>query len=207
MLARPAGQPLQIERRETHVLGLQPAARVEYLQDGEADELLGLEVVLRPGAGRDQTPPFLLPTCVEHVVFGALLGITQDLIGLADQPETAVAARFGVVGVKSLRQQAVHAMNRLGLRVRADLKGLVVVGGLIGRHVVRSLILLSDRALPICKADRQSAQPGDAWPPGAGISGVDATPARRFKVRDQAPRISFRARETGVYLRCCSELQ
>src|ERR1700687_5431929 len=152
MLARPAGQLLQLDRGETHFLGLEPPARVEYFQDGEPDELLGLEVVLRLGTGCDQAPPFLLPARVEHVVLGALLGITEDLIGLADQSKTAVVARFSVVGVKALRQQAVHAMNRLRLRVRADLQDLVVVKSLVRRHGRETLscYLLSELSPPIC---------------------------------------------------------
>src|SRR5207253_783155 len=64
-----------------------------------------------------------------------LFRIAQHPVGVRDRPEAASVSRFEVVGVKALREQAVDALDRLRLGVRADLQGLVVVAEFVVRHL------------------------------------------------------------------------
>ena len=65
---------------------------------------------------------------IRDVVLGAPLGVTQDRVRLVNLVEPVRIAAFLVVGMKALGEEPVDPVDRMGLRVRADLETLVLIG-------------------------------------------------------------------------------
>ena len=72
---------------------------------------------------------------VGDVVLGAPLGVTQDRVRLVNLVEPIRVAAFLVIGMKTLGQEPIDPVDRIGLRVRADLQNLVIIRLPGVRHV------------------------------------------------------------------------
>ena len=72
---------------------------------------------------------------VADVVARALLGITDDGVGLVDLAKPCLVPRLRVIRMKSLREKSIDPMNRLRVCALADLKDLVVVDVVGVRHL------------------------------------------------------------------------
>ena len=103
--------------------------RIQRLEHGQAQNLLGLEVVFRLVSTRHEAPSPLLTRRVLDVVSRPGFWFAQHAIRFRDHPEAARVTGFGIVRMKTLREETVHAMNRVQLSVGADLQGLVVIDG------------------------------------------------------------------------------
>src|SRR6185436_11769315 len=95
---------------------------------------------------------------VMDVVAGALFRIAQHLIRLGELAELRVVSGLRVVGMVTLREQAIHTVHGLRFSRRADLEDLVIVRSVFRRHSVRdthsSLYVVSagpgEEAVPDC---------------------------------------------------------
>jgi hypothetical protein len=83
--------------------------------------------VFRLVATRHEAPSPLLTRGVLDVVPRPRFGIAQHAIRFRDRPKAARVTGFAIVRMKPLREETVHAMNRVQLGVGADLQGLVMV--------------------------------------------------------------------------------
>ena len=72
---------------------------------------------------------------VGDVVLGAALGVTEDRVSLVNLVESVRIAAFLVVGMKALGEEPIDTVDRIGLRVRADLQNLVIIRLPGVRHV------------------------------------------------------------------------
>ena len=78
-------------------------------------------------AGLDQAPALLLLPIVDDVEAGAFFRITQHGIRFGNLAELRRVARFLVVGMKALREQAIDAVDGIRLCAGAHLQHVVVV--------------------------------------------------------------------------------
>ena len=137
MLARPADQRLDVEHRHGGLPRLGPAARVEQLEHRQPSDLFAAHVDVA-ARSLDHLPALAPELLMRGVVLRAPLGIAQHFIGFSELAEARRLAGLRVIRVEALREQPIHAVNRLGLRVGADLHRFVVVddGGAHGALVL-----------------------------------------------------------------------
>ena len=142
MFPRNASERLHFDWRDGRTIRIRPAPRIKHLEDGQTYQLLGLEIVLSVVPRRDKAPALLPDSTMDDVVLGPSLGIAEDLIGFAELAEPTLVARFSIVRVIPLSKETIDTMNRLRLRVRADLKNFVKI-----RTGIR-VICIRQHALP-----------------------------------------------------------
>ena len=90
--------------------------------------MLEFEIVFRVRSGRHQAPSILLQLVVDHVEFCAFFGIGESNVRGVDAAEAIRVAGFLVIWVKTLREEAIDAMNRVRLCGGVNLQHLVIVG-------------------------------------------------------------------------------
>ena len=107
---------------------LGPPPRVEQFEQRQPGDLLGakIDVDVR---GLGHLPAFAPELLMHDVVLRPPLRIAQNLVRIGELAEPRGVAGVRVVGVKSLSEQPIHAVDRLRLGVRVNLKDFVVVHG------------------------------------------------------------------------------
>ena len=99
MFPRNASERLHVDWRNDRIVRIRPAPRIKHLEDGQTYQLLGLEIVLSVVPRRDKAPALLPDSTMDDVVLGPLLGIAEDVIGLAELAKPALVPRFPIVRV------------------------------------------------------------------------------------------------------------
>src|SRR6266498_4884710 len=134
MLTRPADQFFKFTPKYSRVRWFHTPLGVKGLEHGKPDDLLHLEVVLRLCATRHESPSILPALLVQHVVPCPLFRISQHRIGLKERTESVLVAGLLIIGMESLRQQPVDAVDRLWVGARVDLQHFVIIDGFFYRH-------------------------------------------------------------------------
>src|SRR5580765_5898175 len=127
VLAGPSDQHLHVTVEHAWRVRLDAPLRTQHLEDGQARQLLELEVGGALRSGLNELPAVLPLPLMEDVVLRPPLGVAEHGVGVNDRAELLRVAGFPIVWMKPLRLDPVHTMNRLGIRVDADLEQLVVV--------------------------------------------------------------------------------
>ena len=82
MLTWTADESLDVAEKDTGRTGLGSTAGVQKLQHGDAEQLLGFDVVFGAQRLRNQARSLLLTLRTMHVVLGASFGIPEDMVCL-----------------------------------------------------------------------------------------------------------------------------
>ena len=104
VLARAAGQLLELHQRETGIALFGTAPGVEDLEHHVANVLFQLEVVVDRGTAGGKTPALLAHGLVADVILRPLFWIVQRQVGLMQKAKAAVVASLLIVRMESLRQ-------------------------------------------------------------------------------------------------------
>lgn len=127
LLARDSEEIEEIAQAHGGLVGLGKALAVENGQN-----FVSLAMLVGKGGGRSGLLELIAFGLIAriamlHVVFGALLGIAEGLIGIRNLAERIGAARLLVIGMEALGLHAINPVHRFLIGVRADLQCLVVV--------------------------------------------------------------------------------
>jgi hypothetical protein len=123
---------LEIQQRHARHLRVGAPPVIQQAQDAHAPvrlpvdarrKLLQLEDIQRLGVADP----------VDQVVLGPQFRIPQHPVGIVQLHEQRRIARARIVGMIARRQHAVHALDRLRLRVGADLEHFVIIDKIVGR--------------------------------------------------------------------------
>ncbi len=94
--------------------------------------LFGLGAGLNVGGSFEDSPGVLADGVKAEVVDGAFFGVGEDVVGVEKAAEENAVAGFVVIGMVALGEDAVDAMDGVGVGFGVELEEFVVVGLAIG---------------------------------------------------------------------------